>query len=172
MSGEAEPDTICVAADGLELEIAIAPGALTLRADLAAVVTSAIAAANRATGPTRGEVTVVVDDDARIQSLNRQWRGFDKPTNVLSFPAPDHQAGDPPYLGDIAISYETAAREAADEGKSFAAHVAHLSVHGFLHLMGFDHESDGDAAEMEGLERDILAQIGISDPYIAPAADG
>lgn len=172
MNGEAEPDTICVTADGLALEIGLAPGAVALQADLAAVIAAAIAAANRATGPTRGEVTVIVDDDARIQSLNRQWRGFDKPTNVLSFPAPDHPPGDPPYLGDIAISYETTAREAADEGKSFGAHLAHLSVHGFLHLMGYDHESDADTAEMEGLERDILARIGISDPYVAPAAEG
>ena len=172
MTGDAEPDTICVTADGLALEIGLAPGAVALQADLAEVIAAAIAAANRATGPTRGEVTVIVDDDARIRALNQQWRGFDKPTNVLSFPAPDHQDGDPPFLGDIAISYETAAREAADEGKSFGAHLAHLSVHGFLHLQGYDHESDSDAAEMEGLERDILARIGISDPYVAPAADG
>jgi probable rRNA maturation factor len=108
-----------------------------------------------------------VDNDDRIRSLNRLWRRIDKPTNVLSFPAPDSPAGPTSYVGDIAISYETAAREAAAEGKSFSDHVAHLSVHGFLHLMGYDHESDADAAEMEGLEREILAHIGIPDPYIA-----
>jgi probable rRNA maturation factor len=75
-------------------------------------------------------------------------------------------------LGDIAISYETAAREAVAEDKSFADHMAHLSVHGFLHLLGYDHESDDDAEEMEGLERDILARIGVADPYVAHEAEG
>ncbi|HZO45834.1 MAG TPA: rRNA maturation RNase YbeY [Xanthobacteraceae bacterium] len=136
------------------------------------VIVSAITAANRAAGPEQGEVTIVVDDDARIRALNKLWRGFDKPTNVLSFPAPDTQPGPARMLGDIAISYETAAREAVAEGKSFADHMAHLSVHGFLHLLGYDHESDEDAEEMERLERLILASIGVSDPYIAPEAEG
>ena len=92
---------------------------------------------------------------------------------MLSFPSPDTQPGPgSAAIGDIAISYETAAREAAAEDKSLAAHVAHLSVHGFLHLLGYDHESDDDAEEMEGLERVILARIGISDPYVALEAEG
>ncbi len=115
---------------------------------------------------------MVVDDDARIRELNRLWRGFDKPTNVLSFPSPDTQPGPARTLGDIAISYETAAREAAAEDKSFGDHIAHLSVHGFLHLLGYDHESDDDAEEMEGLERAILARIGISDPYVVRETEG
>ena len=163
---------VCMEADGLTLEIGVAPGAAALDAKLPAVIASAIAAANRAAGPAQGAVTVVVDDDARIRELNRLWRGFDKPTNVLSFPSPDTQPGPARILGDIAISYETAAREAAAEDKSFGDHIAHLSVHGFLHLLGYDHESDDDAEEMEGLERAILARIGISDPYVVRETEG
>jgi len=166
VTGDAEPDTICIEADGLELEIGVAPGATSLHETLPAVIAAAIAAANQIVGPTGGGVTIIVDNDDRIRSLNRLWRQIDKPTNVLSFPAPDGPSGRTSYVGDIAISYETAAREAVAEGKSLSDHVAHLSVHGFLHLMGYDHESDADAAEMEGLERDILARIGILDPYI------
>jgi probable rRNA maturation factor len=167
-----DEDIICIEADGLALEIGISPGAAALNAALPKIIASAITAANQAAGPAQGEVTVVVDDDARIRALNKLWRGFDKPTNVLSFPAPETQPGPARTLGDIAISYETAAREAIAEGKSFADHMAHLSVHGFLHLLGYDHESDEDAVEMEGLERLILARIGVSDPYIASEAEG
>jgi probable rRNA maturation factor len=165
-------DMICVEADGLTLEIGVAPGAASLDRKLATLIASAITAANQAAGPAQGAVTVMVDDDARIRELNKLWRGFDKPTNVLSFPSPDTQPGPERSLGDIAISYETAAREAEAEDKSFADHMAHLSVHGFLHLLGYDHESDDDAEEMEGLERDILARIGVSDPYVAHEAEG
>jgi probable rRNA maturation factor len=165
-------DMICVEADGLTLEIGVAAGAAALDPDLGSRIASAIAAANYAAGPAQGAVTVVVDDDARIRALNQLWRGQDKPTNVLSFPSPDAQPGPERTLGDIAISYETAAREATAEDKSFADHMAHLSVHGFLHLLGYDHESDDDAEEMEGLERVILARIGVSDPYVAHEAEG
>jgi probable rRNA maturation factor len=167
-----DQDTICVETAGLAIEIDIAPGAASLDATLATVIASAIAAANQAAGPVQGEVTVVVDDDGRIRELNRLWRGFDKPTNVLSFPSPNVQPGPALTLGDIVISYETAAREAAAEGKSLPDHVAHLCVHGFLHLLGYDHESDDEAEAMEGLERDILARIGVSDPYVAQNAQG
>jgi probable rRNA maturation factor len=165
-------DMICVEADGLTLEIGVAADAAALDAKLGSLIASAIAAANQAAGPAQGAVTVVIDDDARIRELNKLWRGLDKPTNVLSFPSPDTQPGPERTLGDIAISYETAAREAAAEDKSFADHMAHLSVHGFLHLLGYDHESDDDAEEMEGLERIILARIGVSDPYVAHEAEG
>jgi rRNA maturation RNase YbeY len=100
-------------------------------------------------------------DDA-VKALNAQWRGKDKPTNVLSFPAPE-TAG---TLGDIALAYETCAREADEQGKSLKDHATHLLVHGFLHLLGYDHEADDDAAEMEGLEKEILAGLGIADPYV------
>jgi probable rRNA maturation factor len=165
-------DMVCVEADGLTLEIGVAAGAAALDGKLGQLIASAITAANRAAGPAQGAVTVVVDDDAHIRALNKLWRGFDKPTNVLSFPSPDTQPGPEWTLGDIAISYETAAREAVAEDKSFADHMAHLSVHGFLHLLGYDHESDDDAEEMEGLERDILARIGVADPYVAHEAEG
>ena len=108
--------------------------------------------------------SVLFADDAALEALNRQWRGKDKPTNVLSFPAPDG-AG---TLGDIAIAYETVAREAQEQGKTVADHATHLLVHGLLHLLGYDHEADGEAAEMEGLERDILARLDVSDPYGDP----
>jgi phosphate starvation-inducible protein PhoH and related proteins len=105
---------------------------------------------------------VLFTTDAAVQELNLQWRGKDKPTNVLSFPAPE-TAG---TLGDIALAYETCAREAAEQGKSLKDHATHLLVHGLLHLLGYDHEADDDAAEMEGLEKDILAKLGLDDPYI------
>lgn len=116
------------------------------------------------------ELAVMLTDDAGIRTLNRNWRNIDKPTNVLSFPAlrPEgtRQPDDPPpMLGDIAIAYETTRREADDEDKPFDHHLSHLAVHGFLHLIGYDHENDAEAEEMENLERQILAQLGIPDPY-------
>jgi probable rRNA maturation factor len=116
------------------------------------------------------EVAIVLTDDAAIRILNRQWRGQNKPTNVLSFPAP--AVGVPPRapksLGDIVIAYETLAREAEQAGKPFAHHLAHLAVHGFLHLVGFDHEDDAEAERMERRERAILATLGVPDPYADP----
>jgi probable rRNA maturation factor len=101
-----------------------------------------------------------------VQALNRDWRGIDKPTNVLSFPAPEPAAGIRPRpLGDIAIAYETTRREAESESKPFAHHLSHLAVHGFLHLIGYDHETDDEAETMENLEREILSQLGVPDPY-------
>jgi probable rRNA maturation factor len=116
------------------------------------------------------ELAVMLTDDEGIRTLNRNWRGLDKPTNVLSFPALQPQGtrkpGDPPrMLGDIAIAYETTRREADDEQKPFDHHLSHLAVHGFLHLIGHDHEQDQDADAMESLEREILSQLGIPDPY-------
>src|SRR5262245_33505651 len=111
---------VCVEADGLTLEIGVAAGAAALAAKLPQLIASAITAANQAAGSAQGAVTVVVDGDERIRALNKLWRGFDKPTNVLSFPSPDTQPGPERTLGDIAISYETAAREAEAEDKSFA----------------------------------------------------
>jgi probable rRNA maturation factor len=116
------------------------------------------------------ELAVMLTDDAGIRTLNNNWRKIDKPTNVLSFPALQLEGapkpGDAPrMLGDIAIAYETTRREADDEQKLFDHHLSHLAVHGFLHLMGYDHENDADAEEMEALERQVLAQLGIPDPY-------
>ena len=111
-------------------------------------------------------VAVLLTDDASIRRLNAQWRHIDRPTNVLSFPAAPHQQGPVKSLGDIAIAFETTASEARDEGKPFADHLAHLAVHGFLHLLGHDHETDAAADQMEGLERVILARLGVPDPYL------
>jgi probable rRNA maturation factor len=132
-------------------------------AKLRSVVRRAIAQAAAATRSTGGaELAIVLTDDSAIRVLNRDWRGIDKPTNVLSFPA---KKGPQPHLGDIVLAYETIAREAENEHKPFAHHVAHLAVHGFLHLVGYDHERDKDALEMEQAERDILRQLKIPDPY-------
>jgi len=116
------------------------------------------------------ELAIMLTDDDGIRTLNRNWRQIDKPTNVLSFPAlrPEgaRKPGDPPaMLGDIAIAYETTRREADGECKPFDHHLSHLAVHGFLHLIGYDHEEEADAEAMEALERQILAHIGIPDPY-------
>jgi len=116
------------------------------------------------------EVSLCLADDAALRALNSRWRGIDKPTNVLSFPAlqPTGPRGDddaPRMLGDIAIAYETLRREARDEQKPLGHHLSHLAVHGFLHLLGYDHEKEDDAEAMEALEQEILAQLGIPDPY-------
>jgi probable rRNA maturation factor len=119
------------------------------------------------------EVSVMLTDDAHIQELNRTWRGKDKPTNVLSFPAPEQpgqaHAG-PRHLGDIALAYETLVRESEDESKELAHHFAHLIVHGILHLLGYDHEVEDQADNMEALEVKALAILGIADPYRDMAA--
>ena len=141
------------------------------------VVRRAIAAAAslaRVAPTARGEVSVVLTDDAAIRALNREWRDIDKPTNVLSFPA-RASSGRPAstplvLLGDIVIAYQTTAREAAAEEKPFAHHLAHLAVHGFLHLIGYDHDSDREADAMEQLEATILARLGVPDPYLTRAA--
>jgi probable rRNA maturation factor len=128
------------------------------------IVRRAVARAAATTRSTRGaELAIVLTDDSAIRVLNRDWRGVDKATNVLSFPA--KYRGPKPHLGDIVLAFETIAREAKSEHKPFAHHVAHLAVHGFLHLVGYDHERDADALEMEQTERDILRQLKIPDPY-------
>ncbi len=115
------------------------------------------------------EVTVTFTNDAEIQILNKQHRGKDKPTNVLSFPAYDpdepHPPGVPVNLGDIVLAYETIEREATEQNKTFNDHVMHLIVHGVLHLLGYDHEDDDEAEEMESLEIAVLRQFGIKNPY-------
>jgi probable rRNA maturation factor len=116
------------------------------------------------------ELAVMLTDDSGIRTLNNNWRGIDKPTNVLSFPALPPTGGGGPddaprMLGDIAIAYQTTRAEADDEQKPFDHHLSHLAVHGFLHLIGYDHEKDDDAEAMEALETEILAQLGIPDPY-------
>jgi probable rRNA maturation factor len=134
--------------------------------DAAAVLRRAIGEATKMTGTAGpGELAVMLCDDAAMRELNGRWRGRPEPTNVLSFPA----AAGSQTLGDIAVAYETTAREAEAEGKPFSDHLAHLAVHGFLHLLGYDHQSDAAAAAMERLEVAILARLGVADPY---AKDG
>jgi len=140
--------------------------------DAEAIIQRAVAAAAETVdaGLGEAELAVMLTDDAGIRTLNSNWRGIDKPTNVLSFPAlppagPIGPDDAPRMLGDIAIAYETTRKEADDEQKPFDHHLSHLAVHGFLHLIGYDHETDGDAETMETLEQEILAQLGIPDPY-------
>lgn len=149
--------------------------------DLEAIAVRACTAALTALGlpADRFEIAVLACDDARIAVLNADFRGKPQPTNVLSWPAeeialppgqtpalPDPGADGPPReLGDIAIAYQTCAREATEQGKPLADHLGHLLVHAVLHLLGFDHINDADAAHMEGLETRILANMGVADPY-------
>jgi probable rRNA maturation factor len=133
--------------------------------DADAAVRTAISAAGAEISSPAGEVAVVLSDDAALRKLNRQWRNIDKPTNVLSFPA-SAKTGAAPMLGDIVIAYETLACESREEGKELAHHLSHLAVHGFLHLMGYDHQNDSDADAMEKLESAVLARLQIPDPYL------
>jgi probable rRNA maturation factor len=133
----------------------------------AGIVRRAVATAAQAASTRTAGLAIVLCDDSAIRALNREWRGLNAPTNVLSFPT---NAGrtvprERPHIGDIVIAYETTAREATAEGKPFAHHLAHLAVHGYLHLLGFDHETDRDAKTMERLEVDILARLDVPDPY-------
>lgn len=114
------------------------------------------------------EIACLFTNDAEIRILNRQFRGKDKATNVLSFaadrdaPAPDEQ---PVIIGDLILSVDTIEREANDQGKTFAHHTAHMLVHGILHLFDYDHEHDKEAEDMENLEKGVLQGLGIADPY-------
>jgi probable rRNA maturation factor len=118
-------------------------------------------AARAATANRKRSLTVALADDRRVRALNARDRKKDKPTNVLSYPS-----GERGYLGDVVLARQTVWREAKSQGKTPADHVAHLVVHGTLHLLGYDHETgDADAERMEALERRILAKLGIADPY-------
>jgi len=152
----AEPESLCSRAAHAALAAASAHAALA-------------AASAGVAGPV--EASILLTDDAAVRGLNRAWRGQDKPTNVLSFPAGDEPAlaGAPRLLGDVVVALETVEREAAAAGLSCADHLAHMVVHGILHLVGHDHLDEADAAFMERLEARVLGGLGIVDPYLEMA---
>jgi probable rRNA maturation factor len=137
--------------------------------DAAAIAREMAAASWRAAGADTqpAELSVLLADDATVQRLNRDHRGQDRPTNVLSFPLGDPISGEtsPVMLGDVVLASGVVAREAVTQNKSVAAHFRHLMVHGVLHLLGYEHETDTDADEMESLEVTILAGYAVPDPY-------
>ncbi len=143
------------------------------RARALARETVAACAAEAGTPAREGaEISLCLADDARLRALNLRWRGVDKPTNVLSFPAGvPERAPDAPMLGDIVLAYETLKREAEDAGAPLADHYRHLVAHGFLHLLGYDHRTEPEAERMEALETKILARLGVADPYAREVAD-
>ncbi|MBE7183118.1 MAG: rRNA maturation RNase YbeY [Methylobacterium mesophilicum] len=154
----------------LSIEASVEAGAWPDEDRLAAIALDAVEAALGEldeTLPPETELSLVFTDDRAIRVLNRDWRKKDKPTNVLSFPAPEPLPGVamPASLGDIVLAFETVSREAEAENKGFDSHLTHLIVHGFLHLLGFDHEDDAEAEAMEAVERRVLARLGIADPY-------
>lgn len=141
--------------------------------DLTARAAAALARVAPELANPRLAVSILFSDDAEVHELNREWRGKDRPTNVLSFPMLERgdllslsHDGPPELLGDIALARETCTREASEKGISLEHHAAHLIVHGLLHLAGHDHETSAeDARAMESLEIKALAQMGIADPY-------
>ncbi|RUZ80704.1 rRNA maturation RNase YbeY [Mesorhizobium sp. M7A.F.Ca.US.006.01.1.1] len=152
----------------VDIDISIEAGNWPDEAGLTRLVDRAVKAAFAETGVAgRSELSLVFTDDAHIQVLNAGWRGKDKPTNVLSFPAfPFAQGGPlPPMLGDIVLAAETVAHEAALEDKPVENHITHLVIHGLLHLLGYDHETEAEAEAMEAVERAALARLAIPDPY-------
>jgi len=159
----------------LAVDILIESEAWRMLPEAADIVQRAIAATSKVDiHRCNAELSILLCDDKTIARLNGRWRGQEKPTNVLSFPAPPLQGALPDEkipLGDIAIAYETVAREAEENGKTVSDHLSHLVLHGLLHLLGYDHHMDDEAERMERLERDILARIGVADPYAACDAD-
>jgi probable rRNA maturation factor len=168
-------------AEPVKLEIAVRSKLWQKQRTAQSIVRKAVLAAAKAASTAPAELAIVLSHDSAIKALNRDWRGKNTATNVLSFPAapagPSPKAGKYgkktsdksrpplPYIGDIVIAYQTTAREAEAEDKPFSHHLAHLAVHGFLHLLGYDHETDRDAEKMESLERRILRRLAVPDPY-------
>jgi probable rRNA maturation factor len=157
-------------ANSLVVDIVVESPLWETHTDAEAAVRRAIATA-APTDLADAELAVLLADDSHVRDMNAHWRGKNTATNVLSFPAAPALTPGPRHLGDIVLAYETVVREARDQAKPFDHHLIHLVVHGFLHLMGYDHETDDEAEEMEGQERDILARLGIPDPYAARDAD-
>lgn len=162
-------DALPSGASGLAIEVVREAEGWPDEPELEDIADRSVAAARAAGGidlvPGAG-VAILFADDARVRELNAEFRDQDKPTNVLSFPAAeDGFGGEAPHLGDIVLAFETVAAEAEEGGKPLDHHVAHLVMHGFLHLLGYDHIEDQDAERMEQVERVALAGLGIADPY-------
>jgi probable rRNA maturation factor len=149
----------------IEVEDPAWPQAL---AEAVAVVLATAEATLASEGAVGEGVSFLLTNDKAVRDLNRRFRGQDKPTNVLSFPAPQNPER---FLGDVALAYGVCAREAAEQGKPLKNHLQHLVAHGVFHLLGYDHETDAQADEMEGLERAVLAELGVPDPYAAGEGD-
>jgi probable rRNA maturation factor len=141
----------------LKIEVIVKSKRWKSNEDAELVMRRAITAAAVALSTPAAELAIVLTDNGAMRLLNRVWLGIDAATNVLSFPNRS--------IGDIVLAHETVAAEARREGKPFAHHLAHLAVHGFLHLLGYDHEREKDATAMERLEREILRRLAIPDPY-------
>ena len=148
----------------VEIEDEQWPAAL---ADVTLLVEAAAEAA-LARADFEGGLVVLLTGDAEVRELNKRFRGQDKPTNVLSFPS---RLNPEAHLGDVALAFGVCAAEAIAQGKPLAHHLQHLVAHGVLHLVGYDHETDAEAQEMEGLEREVLAGLGVPDPYAAERGD-
>lgn len=149
------------------------PGAPAI-AQKAASVAFRLACEDGGPAPAQAEASLVLADDTLVRRLNREYRGQDKATNVLSFAGMDGNGGPkngdasrPVLLGDLIVAFETTVAESAQSGKTLADHFCHLIVHGMLHLLGYDHQTGAQAERMEGLEVRILAELGIGDPYAA-----
>ena len=168
------------AAAGLKIDVLVDSEHWKNAGTAKAVVRRALKQAATMLSTKSAELAIVLTDDAAMRRLNRNWRGVDAPTNVLSFATKnpgnwhmldrvsdelDKQLGK--HLGDIVLAYETVKREARREGKPFDHHLAHLAVHGFLHLLGYDHGSNAQARRMETIERAILRDLAVPDPYRA-----
>jgi probable rRNA maturation factor len=154
------------------VDILVASPLWTPHRSVKALLRRAIGEAASMVSTTEGELAIVLTDDSAMRTLNRDWRSKDAATNVLSFPAkePRGARGTPRLLGDIVIAYETTEREARAKHKRFAHHLAHLAVHGFLHLAGYNHAADDEADAMERLETAILARLELPNPYITRSA--
>ncbi len=155
---------------GLEITISFGGGSWRGRAQLKAAILKAVTAAADAAGLDAGARVAVsfrLTGDAEIRALNQLWRGKDQPTNVLSFPAAARARGrtGPSLIGDVVLACETVTVEAREQQKALGDHVTHLAVHGFLHLLGYDHINRKDAAAMETLEIRILERLGVASPY-------
>ena len=164
VASQSQPATVTHEIDILLADAAVDGGgdpALSERLRSAADVALKLAKADASA------LTVVLTNDDDIRALNRRFRGIDKPTNVLSFADPDMppEPGEPPYLGDVVLARKTLLREASEQEKRFLDHATHLVVHGVLHLLGYTHDTDDDAAQMEALEIAALARLGLPDPY-------